>query len=156
MGRFATGVTVVTTRVGDEITGMTANAVISLSLEPPLILVAVELKGLMHGALKEGGCFAVNVLRADQESLSTHFATPGPKDFAGIELTAAVTGAPILAAAIAYADCKVVEVVRGGDHDMFVGQMLAGETREGDPLLYYGGRYARLAGNGQSGESGND
>lgn len=144
MGRFATGVTVVTTRHGEEISGMTANAVVSLSLDPPLILVCVDLEGSMHGLLKAGGCFAVNVLKADQQELSTRFAKPGPKDFSGIELTEAQTGAPILAGALAYADCKVVDIVRGGDHDMFIGQMLTGETHEGAPLIFYGGQYANL------------
>ncbi len=151
MGRFATGVTVVTTRHGDEITGMTANAVVSLSLDPPLILVCVGLEGSMHTLLKAGGCFAVNVLKADQEELSTRFAQPGPKEFSGIELTVAQTGAPILTDALAYADCKVVDIVRGGDHDMFIGQMVAGEARDGEPLIFFGGRYAKLAPNGNQG-----
>lgn len=144
MGRFATGVTVVTTRHGEEISGMTANAVVSLSLAPPLILACVDLEGSMHGLLKAGGCFAINVLKADQQELSARFAKPGPKDFTGIELSAAKSGAPILVDALAYADCKVVDIVRGGDHDMFIGQMLTGETREGEPLIFYGGRYANL------------
>jgi flavin reductase (DIM6/NTAB) family NADH-FMN oxidoreductase RutF len=151
MGRFATGVTVVTTRHDEEVSGMTANAVVSLSLDPPLILVCVDLKGTMHGMLKAGRCFAVNVLRADQQEFSTRFAKPGPKDFSGIELTEARTGAPIMAGALAYADCEVVDIVGGGDHDMFIGQMLAGETHEGAPLIFYGGRYANLEANENQG-----
>ena len=151
MGRLATGVTIVTTRHGEQISGMTANAVVSLSLDPPLILVCVDLEGSMHGMLKVGGCFAVNVLRADQQELSTRFAQPGPKDFSGIELTAAQTGAPILADVLAYADCKVVDIVRGGDHDMFIGEMLTGETHDGEPLIFYGGRYANLDANENQG-----
>ena len=145
MGRFATGVTVVTTRHGEESSGMTANAVTSLSLDPPLILVCVGLEGSMHGLLKEGKCFAVNILRADQQELSTRFAKPGPKGFSGIELTSAETGAPLLTEALAYADCEVIDIVRGGDHDMFIGKMLTGATVDGEPLIFYGGHYANLA-----------
>ena len=67
MGQFATGVTIVTTKSGNTMSGMTANAILSLSLEPPLILVAVDRQGAMHGLLEKGGCFAVNVLKREQE-----------------------------------------------------------------------------------------
>ncbi len=145
MGRFATGVTVVTTGKDDQIHGMTANAVTSLSLDPPLILVAVDRRGSMYGHLKQNAFFAVNVLRADQEALSRRFAAPGPKDFSDLGLTTAATGAPILSDAIAYADCRVVEVLPGGDHDIFIGEILAGDGRDGLPLLFYAGKYAQLA-----------
>ena len=96
MGRFATGVTVVTTRTGDEMCGMTANAVMSLSLDPPLIVVSVEKTAHMHGALLESRCFAVNVLKQEQESLSRRFARKGPKDFSDLSCTVEETGSPIL------------------------------------------------------------
>ena len=152
MGRFATGVTVLTTRNGDERYGMTANAVMSLSLDPPLIVVSVDKTAHMHGALLESRCFAVNVLRQEQESLSRRFARRGPKDFSDLSCTVEETGSPILDDALAYADCKVVEVLSGGDHDMFVGELLAAESRVGQPLIFYGGSYARLHRNG----AGND
>ena len=94
MGRFATGVTVVTTRYGDQISGMTANAVMSLSLDPPLIVVSVDCQSNMHGHLTQGQCYAINVLKHDQEDLSRRFAQPGPKDFSDLKLTVAETGAP--------------------------------------------------------------
>ena len=81
MGRFATGVTVVTTRYGEQISGMTANAVMSLSLDPPLVVVSVDRQSNMHGHLTQGQCYAINVLKHDQEELSRRFAKPGPKDF---------------------------------------------------------------------------
>ena len=152
MGRFATGVTVVTTRTGDEMCGMTANAVMSLSLDPPLIVVSVDKTAHMHGALLESRCFAVNVLKQEQESLSRRFAQKGPKDFSDLSCTVEETGSPILDDGLAYADCKVVEVLSGGDHDMFVGELLAAESRVGQPLIFYGGNYARLHRNG----AGND
>ena len=144
MGRFATGVTVVTTRYGEQISGMTANAVMSLSLDPPLIVVSVDCQSNMHGHLTQGQCYAINVLKHDQEELSRRFAKPGPKDFSDLKLTEAETGAPIFVDALAYVDCRVVEVARAGDHDMFIGEPLAGETYDGEPLIFYSGQYAQL------------
>ena len=144
MGRFATGVTVVTTRYGDQISGMTANAVMSLSLDPPLIVVSVDCQSNMHGHLTQGQCYAINVLKHDQEDLSRRFAQPGPKDFSDLTLTVAETGAPIFVDALAYVDCRVVEVTPAGDHDMFIGEPLAGETYDGEPLIFYSGQYAQL------------
>ena len=144
MGRFATGVTVVTTRYGEQISGMTANAVMSLSLDPPLVVVSVDLQSNMHGHLTQGQCYAINVLKHNQEDLSRRFAKPGPKDFSDLKLTVAETGAPILVDALAYIDCRVVEVARAGDHDLFIGEPLAGETYDGEPLIFYSGQYAEL------------
>ena len=144
MGRFATGVTVVTTRYGEQISGMTANAVMSLSLDPPLIVVSVDRQSNMHGHLTQGQCYAINVLKHDQEDLSRRFAKPGPKDFSDLKLTVAETGAPIFVDTLAYVDCRVVEVVPAGDHDMFIGEPLAGETYDGEPLIFYSGQYAQL------------
>ncbi len=141
MGRFATGVTLLTTRFDEGVLGMTANAVMSLSLEPPLVVVSVDKKNSMHECLIQGKCFALNMLRADQEEISRRFAISGPKDFSGLSITAAETGAPILVDAIAFVDCKLVEILSGGDHDMFVGEPVAGEVRDGEPLIFYGGEY---------------
>ena len=141
MGRFATGVTLLTTRFNEGILGMTANAVMSLSLEPPLVVVAVDKENSMHECLIQGKCFALNMLRADQEKISRRFAISGAKDFSGLTLTTAGTGAPILVDAIAFVDCKLVEILPGGDHDMYVGEPVAGETRDGDPLIFYSGKY---------------
>ena len=141
MGRFATGVTLLTTRFDEGVLGMTANAVMSLSLEPALVVVSVDKKNSMHECVMRGKCFALNMLRADQEEISRRFAISGPKDFSGLRLTAAETGAPILVDAIAYVDCKLVEILPGGDHDMFVGEPIAGEVREGEPLIFFGGEY---------------
>ncbi len=144
-GRFATGVTVVLARRADGPHGMTANAVASLSLAPPLLLVAVDKRAQMHAALSEAKCFAVNILAEDQEALSRRFALTGPKEFGDLNLTTAVTGAPVLAGALAWADCRLAHVLPGGDHDIFVGEIVAGDAREGKPLLYYDGKYRQLA-----------
>lgn len=146
MGQFATGVTVVTTRFGDgEVTGMTANAVMSLSLDPPLVVVSVDKEATMHQALADGQCYVINILARDQEHLSNRFATPGPKDFSDLDLRKGETGAPILSGTLAYLDCKLVNSLPAGDHDLFVGEVLAGELGAGDPLLYFAGGYRGIA-----------
>ena len=145
LGHFATGVTVVTTGGIAGLHGMTANAVASLSLDPPLVLVAVDKRALTLDYLKKNRCFAVNILRLEQEELSRQFATPGPKDFSDLKTTNAATASPILADCLAYLDCKVVDILPGGDHEIFVGEILAGEHHGGEPLLYYAGGYRRLA-----------
>ena len=145
MGRFATGVTVASTKVGDETFGMTANAVTSLSLDPPLVILCVQKGGQSHDKFSEGACFALSVLSAEQQELSDRFAFKGPKDFSGLDFETAATGAPILKQALGWVDCKLKEILPGGDHDIFIGEILdGGATDEGQPLLYYGGKYARL------------
>jgi flavin reductase len=145
MGQFATGVTIVTTDGKAGPHGLTANAVASLSLNPPLVLVAIDKRAHSLEYLKKNGCFAVNILRLDQEEISRRFATPGPKDFAGLNVTTAATTAPILTDCVASVDCRVITILPGGDHEIFVGEIMAGEYRGGEPLLYYAGGYRRLA-----------
>lgn len=145
MGQFATGVTVVGIAVGDGTWGMTANAVTSLSLDPPLVLVAVEQSSQTHAHLKASQGYSLSILSSAQREISDRFAFVGPKDFTGLNVTTAVTGAPILAECLGWVDCRITDVLRGGDHDIFIGEIVAGEIGEGEPLLYYGGRYARLA-----------
>lgn len=144
MGHFGTGVTLVTTRSGEDIWAMTANAVLSLSLDPPRILVAVDRDNRMHTFLSKGKCFAVNVLTNKQKDISNRFATPGPKDFSDLALTTGQTGAPILDEALASLDCRVVEILSGGDHDMFIGEPVSGEVGEGQPLLFFCGKYVEM------------
>jgi flavin reductase (DIM6/NTAB) family NADH-FMN oxidoreductase RutF len=152
MSRFATGVTLVTTRFdGDQIWGMTANSFTSLSLDPPLVLITVDQRNAMCGYIQRGQCFAVNILTTHQEAISRQFATRGPKDFSGLALTTAETGAPILRDALAYLDCRIEQAVRGGDHEIFIGKVVAGGSGEGQPLLFYHGRYTRLALSGTGG-----
>ena len=145
LGHFATGVTVVTTDGEAGSHGMTANAFASLSLNPPLVMVAVDKRAAMLDYLNRNRCFAVNILRSDQEELSNRFAKPGPKDFSDLETTTATTGSPILPHAIAYLDCRVYEILPGGDHEIFVGEILDGDHRGGEPLLYFAGKYGRLS-----------
>jgi 3-hydroxy-9,10-secoandrosta-1,3,5(10)-triene-9,17-dione monooxygenase reductase component len=144
MGKFATGVTVAATAFEGETWGMTANAVTSLSLDPPLVLLAVKRDSQSLQKFTQAGCYSLNILSADQEEISNRFAWLGPKDFSGLEYTSAVTGAPILAGVIGWVDCKIVDILRGGDHDIFIGEIQDGDCRDGHPLLYFAGGYARL------------
>jgi flavin reductase (DIM6/NTAB) family NADH-FMN oxidoreductase RutF len=145
MGHFAAGITVATTRLGDQLFGMTANAVTSLSLEPPLVLICVDKRAAFLPPLRESGVFALNILSEEHEVLSRRFAQRGPKEFSDIAMSTAATGAPIFAEAHGFVDCKIVDVLPGGDHDIIIGEILAGDARPGKPLLYYGGKYRRLA-----------
>lgn len=144
MGSFATGVTVVTTN-SEPPTGLTANSVTSLSLDPPLVLFAVDKKASSHQAFQDTKCFAMNILTTQQQDISNRFATPGPKDFSDLEIKTAETGAPIIANSLGWVDCKLVEVLPGGDHDIFIGEIVAGELNSGDPLLYFAGKYREVA-----------
>jgi flavin reductase (DIM6/NTAB) family NADH-FMN oxidoreductase RutF len=145
MGKFATGVTVVTTGGAAGLHGLTANAVASLSLDPPLLLVAVDKRAHSLDVLKANRCFAVNILRLDQQEISQRFARPGPKDFDGLDYTTDATDSPVLAGCLAYADCKVADILPGGDHEIFLGEVVSGAVFDGDPLLYFSGGYRRLA-----------
>jgi flavin reductase (DIM6/NTAB) family NADH-FMN oxidoreductase RutF len=146
-GRFATGVTVLSTIADNETWGMTANAVTSLSLEPPLVLVAVVRNSATDSYVKASRCFALNILTVEQKHLSTRFSGPGPRDFSDLETKTAVTGCPILVDAMGWVDCRLVDVHSGGDHEIFIGEIVAGDAQHGEkkPLLFYSGQYARLA-----------
>jgi flavin reductase (DIM6/NTAB) family NADH-FMN oxidoreductase RutF len=145
MGRFATGVTVVTTAGAGGMGGLTANAVASLSLDPPLVLVAVDKRAGSYPEIRANGCYAVNILAADQEEISRRFATPGPKDYSGLAWKTVVTGAPVFEGTLGYVDCRLADVLPGGDHDIFVGEIVAGDAGEdGHPLLFFSGKYRRI------------
>jgi flavin reductase (DIM6/NTAB) family NADH-FMN oxidoreductase RutF len=145
MGRFATGVTIVTTRLGDELHGMTANAVTALSLDPMLVLVCVDKNADTHDILKEAGVFAVNILGQEQADISEKFARKDLGLSHGLEGVAhrfSITGCPIIDGSLAYLDCKTVTEHHGGDHTIFIGEVVdARETSDGRPLVFYAGGY---------------
>jgi flavin reductase (DIM6/NTAB) family NADH-FMN oxidoreductase RutF len=148
MGQFATGVTLVTTRLGSEVHGLTANAVCSISLEPLLVLVCVDHSADSHPLLEKSGVFAVNVLSQKQEDLSRLFAGPTEEKAGRLEAMGyrtAVTGAPIIEGCLAYLDCRVVAAHPGGDHTIFIGQVEEAQMGEdGPPLIFFRGRYERV------------
>lgn len=147
MARFATGVTVVLSELDGQVHGMTANAVASVSLDPPLLLVCVGRGRRMHGVLEQAGSFTVSVLAEDQEHLSRYFA--GQWDLLRPEEVpldrTRGTAHPVLAGSLAWLDCLVVAAYPGGDHTIFLGRVeRAGWAEEGRPLLFFRSRYARL------------
>lgn len=149
LSQFATGVTIVTARHGEAIHGLTANAFCSVSLEPPLVLVCVDQKAHSHHIIKQGGNFAVNILTTTQEALAQRFATnhlSAAERFAGINFHTEITGAPILKESLGWLDCKLVAAHPGGDHTIFVGEVVAlGQPQGTRPLLYYQSQYQKLA-----------
>jgi 3-hydroxy-9,10-secoandrosta-1,3,5(10)-triene-9,17-dione monooxygenase reductase component len=151
--RFATGVAVVTTWDGDRPWGTTVNSFSSVSLRPPLVVVAFDRGRSIVPALRATGRYAVNVLGEDQNAISDCFAGgPAPSgrdDLCGASWRRGPTGLPILDEAIAVLECTVVDVHPAGDHDLFIARVdsVDGASAADDhplPLLYYSGRYLRI------------
>ena len=153
IGLFATGVTIITTRLGEMVHGMTANAVSSVSLDPTLLLVCIDRRARMHDLITRAGAFAVNILAADQEALSGHFAGRG-KDGPpppGLRFDYGPRGddggVPTIAGCVTAIRCAVEVSHDGGDHTILIGRVT--ELRPGPPgaapLLFFGGRYRHLA-----------
>jgi flavin reductase (DIM6/NTAB) family NADH-FMN oxidoreductase RutF len=146
MGRFASGVTVVTAQTADlKPSGMTVSAFSSLSLEPPLILVCIDQRASIHSLLLEGRHFAVNVLTEEQEVLSRRFASRDGDRFSGTGYKDGATGVPVLDDVLAAIECRVVHTYSGGDHTIVVGEVEYAILGEGKPLAYFRGGYAGLS-----------
>lgn len=145
-GTFPTGVTVVTTQTDAGLFGCTANAVTSLSLDPPLMLVCLDRSTNTHPQLLEARAFAINVIRAEPgaERVCRRFAGKGADKFAGLAWRKGITGCPLLGAALSYLECELDGTYDGGDHTIFVGRVVAAESFTGEPLLFYRGRVRRL------------
>lgn len=149
LARFASGVTITTTRVDGVDHAMTATAFTSVSLRPPLVLVCVERVARFHAAVVASGTWGVSLLAADTEDVATWLATRGrslDRQLDGIAIQRGRTGVPLLAAATARLECRTWAVHDGGDHSIVVGEVLAAEvgTRD-DPLVYYDGEFHTAA-----------
>lgn len=174
VGQFATGVTVVTTSYMGKVAGITVNTFCSVSLEPPLVLVCIDLKSHTLPIIRESGSFAVNILSSEQEDISRCFAGSSKERyeyFCSASYHAAATGAPILDGSLAFIDARVAAEYPGGDHAIFLGQVEAmgmdgaiafaddsvgldeaivdafarnGHQAEKVPLAYYRGKYRHL------------
>ncbi len=146
MSRFGTGVTVLTFLEADgTVHGITANSVASLSLRPLLVLACIDHRARSYGHLKHAGKFVMNILSIEQSEASTYFAKndtvgdpPFPHHRSGL-------GNPVLDGALAYLDCKVVEQHPAGDHTIFIGEVVEIGFTDREPLMYYKGKYRRLA-----------
>jgi flavin reductase (DIM6/NTAB) family NADH-FMN oxidoreductase RutF len=148
MSHFATGVTVVTGRdEGGSPVGLTANAVTSVSLEPALILVCLDRLSESRPVLLRTGRFGVSILRSGQEALARRFSRADPEErFEGLELRTEVTGVPLLASALGWADCRVWKSVEAGDHTVLLGEVLACDAPDdGHPLVFFRGGFGTVA-----------
>lgn len=150
MGHFATGVTVVTTFEDERPLGITVNALSSVSLEPPLVMVALARTRRIVPALRAAGRFAVCILSEDQQALSECFAgadvVPDREAFCGALWHPGSLGLPLLDGAVATLECLTSDVVPAGDHDLFIGRVesFANEEDHEMPLVYYRRRYVRF------------
>jgi flavin reductase (DIM6/NTAB) family NADH-FMN oxidoreductase RutF len=142
LGRFASGVTVITARYEGHTHGMTANAFVSVSLDPPLVLVSLDNRSYMHRILPRVGRYGVSVLAEDQEVLSNHFAGHTVE---GLQIRfTMLNGIPLLEGAVAYFVVRVIDAHPAGDHSLYIGWVEHFESRDEKPLLFYAGRYQRL------------
>ncbi len=150
MGRFATGVSVVAARQGPLLAGMTANAIASISVDPPIMMASISRRAETHGAIIGSHAFAISVLSRDQRAVADCFAQPTTADklkrFCDAQWHEAETGSPILEGALAYFDCRLTARHDGGDHTVFLGEIVAAGFREdAEPLLWYASAYRELA-----------
>ncbi len=145
MAHFATGVTVVTTRDGaGSPFGLTVNAFTSLSLNPPLVVVCIDKAAQCYSCFEESKVFAVNVLSEDQEELSSRFATKGIEKFGEIKWHRGENNVPLLDGSIGTIECKIVNSYEGGDHTIYLGEIVSANATEDRPLLFFKGKYHRL------------
>ncbi len=150
MGRFATGVSVVAARQGPLLAGMTANAIASISVDPPIMMASISRRAETHSAIIGSHAFAISVLSRDQRAVADCFAQPTTADklkrFCDAEWHEAETGSPILEGALAYFDCRLTARHDGGDHTVFLGEIVAAGFREdAEPLLWYASAYREMA-----------
>jgi flavin reductase (DIM6/NTAB) family NADH-FMN oxidoreductase RutF len=145
MGCFASGVTVITTRDTGIDYGLTANAVSSLSLDPPMLLICVNKTSNTHKAITRSGIFAVNILRENQSEVARQFARSDSGKFTGLPLWYGELGTPLLLDALATIECRVVEMVAGGTHTVFLAEVEAAQATGGMPLTYCQGGMGRFA-----------
>jgi flavin reductase (DIM6/NTAB) family NADH-FMN oxidoreductase RutF len=150
MGHFVTGVTVVSALDGERPLGITVNALSSVSLDPPLVMVALDRRRFLTPIVRASGRYAVNVLSEDQQAMSDCFAgapvEPGRDAFCGAAWHSGATGLPLIDGAIATLECTVVQTFSAGDHDLFIGRVdvIANTEHHPMPLLYYRRRYLRI------------
>jgi flavin reductase (DIM6/NTAB) family NADH-FMN oxidoreductase RutF len=143
-GRFATGVTVLTTAHGDHVHGMTANAFMSVSLDPPLVAVSVARRARMHELVQASGRYAVSILDESQEEVALHFA--GRPRRLVRDAFAWAGDLPVVSGAVGHLVCDIVQTVAAGDHTLFVGEVRWLWHRDGRPLLFFEGRLFGLEG----------
>jgi flavin reductase len=151
MGCFATGVTIITLDLDGEVHGMTANAFASVSLDPMLVLVCVDHTTRTHAHLHAKKRFGINVLCEDQRAISEYYARPertneNAEVEAGARFDRTTHGTPVLHGALAYLECRLHSAEDAGDHTIFIAEVEHVEVRDGDPLLFFRGKYRKVGG----------
>jgi flavin reductase (DIM6/NTAB) family NADH-FMN oxidoreductase RutF len=152
MGAFATGVTIVTVDLDGEVHGMTANAFASVSLDPMLVLVCVDARTKTHTHLHTKKRFGINVLCETQRVISEYYANPErtherAEQEAGARFDRTSHGTPVLHGALAYLECRLHSEQDAGDHTIFIAEVEDVVVREGEPLLFFRGKYRRVGDN---------
>ena len=149
MGSFATGVTILTLDLDGEVHGMTANAFASVSLDPLLVLVCVDHKTRTHAHLHAKKRFGINVLSEEQQGISEYYARPDrthehAETEAGASFNRTKHGTPMLQGALAYLECHLHSSEEAGDHTIFIAEVEDVVVREGEPLLFFRGKYQKV------------
>lgn len=149
MGCFATGVTIITLDLEGEVHGMTANAFASVSLDPMLVLVCVDQRAATHAHLHSKKQFGINVLCQDQRAISEYYARPTrthaqAEQEAGARFDRTALGTPMLRGALAYLECRLHSAQDAGDHTIFIAEVEDAVMREGQPLIFFRGKYRRV------------
>jgi 4-nitrophenol 2-monooxygenase / 4-nitrocatechol 4-monooxygenase, reductase component len=141
MSHFASGVTIVTTEHEARLYGMTVASFASLSLHPPLVLICIEKAVKTHDAIVAAEKFGVSILGHDQAEISGRFASKSDDKFSGIEVQRGELGVPLIAGALCALECRVHNQLPGGDHTIFVGEVVSAHIAEGPPLVYFRSGY---------------
>lgn len=145
LGQFASGVTVVTTLGKDgSLLGLTVSSFCSVSLDPPLVLVCIDNRSETHDGFEASGVFGVSILAEGQEEWSNRFAFAGAEKFSGVELRRGEHLVPLVPGALAHLECRVSAALPGGDHTIYLGEVLRLEVTAGKPLLYHASGYHGL------------
>jgi flavin reductase (DIM6/NTAB) family NADH-FMN oxidoreductase RutF len=145
MSHFASGVTIVTTEHEGRPYGLTVASFASLSLHPPLVLVCIEKSVKSHDALGAAKRFGVSILGSEQGEISNRFASKTDDKFAGVAVARGELGVPLIEGALCTIECRVREQLAGGDHTIFVGEVVSARVREGAPLVYYRSAYRQIS-----------
>lgn len=144
LSHFASGVTIVTTEHSGRAFGMTVASFASVSLHPPLVLICIEKNVKTHDAIVQAAKFGVSILGAEQAEISARFATRREDKFVGVELEPGAFGVPLIRGALTTLQCSLRDQLPGGDHSIFVGEVVEAHTREGTPLLYFRSGYRQI------------
>jgi flavin reductase (DIM6/NTAB) family NADH-FMN oxidoreductase RutF len=147
LSHFATGVTVVATKhVGGGVCGLTVNAFTSVSLSPPMVLVCIDRASNTYACIKANGTFTASFLGSGQHDVSVRFAQRAEDKFREVPHRLATNGAPVVDGSVGHVECVVVAEYPGGDHQILLARVAAGETGDGFPLVFFRGGYSTLAG----------